>query len=71
MNNTGLNSAGPLTLRFFSIVNTIVLYNPQLVESEDAEPRIWRNRVYGGTGYTGGPTINYIGIFDSMVGQHL
>ena len=37
LNSMYLNREGPLTWEFFSIVNTTVLYNPWLVESEDAE----------------------------------
>lgn len=42
LNNTSLNCVGPLTLGFFSIVNTVVLHNPWLVQSMDTEPQIWR-----------------------------
>ena len=37
LNNMGLNCAGPHILRFFSIVNTTVLYSLWLVESKDVE----------------------------------
>lgn len=36
----------PLIRGSFSIVNTIALQDPQLVESADAEPQIGRNQVY-------------------------
>ena len=48
---------GPLVHRFYSIVNTTVPHNPQLLESVDAEPQrtmdtdesqIWRNCGCGG-----------------------
>ena len=48
---------------FFSVVNTSVLHNPQLVESMDVELQIWRNRVYGGL------TISYMQIFDCVEGK--
>ena len=35
LSSTGLNCEGPLTRGLFSTVNTTVLHNPQLVESED------------------------------------
>ena len=34
---------GPLTHRFFSVVNTILLHDPRLVESMDVELWIQRN----------------------------
>ena len=33
---------------FFSVINTTVLHDPCLVESEDTEPQIRRKHVYGG-----------------------
>ena len=36
----GLNCVGPLTLRYFSTVNTMALHDLQLVESVDVEPWI-------------------------------
>ena len=59
----GLNCAGPLIHGSFSVVNTIVLYDLRLVESEDVERWIRRNDVYGGL------TIIYTQIFDFVVGQ--
>ena len=58
----GLNYVGPLIQRFFSIVNTTVVHNQQLVESTDAEPRMKGNLGYGGL------TINYMGTGDSLEG---
>ena len=49
-----LNCMGPLIRGFFSIVNTTVLHDLQLIESADAEPRIWRKHGYRGTAYIEG-----------------
>ena len=43
LNNMGLNLKGPLTLGFFSVVNTAVLCDPWLLESKNPETRIWKN----------------------------
>ena len=37
LNNMGFNYAGPFIDRYVSIVNTTVLHNPWLVESQDLE----------------------------------
>ena len=47
----GLNYTDPLILVFSSIVNTTVPQDPQLVESMDMEPWIWRT-VNRTSGYT-------------------
>ena len=47
-NNMSLKSVGPLTGRFFSIVNTTVLHYPRLVDSMDAGLWVQRNCGYGG-----------------------
>ena len=39
---------GPLILRLFSVVNTIVLHNLRMTESSDAESQIQRNTVSEG-----------------------
>ena len=39
----GLNCMGPHTCGFFSVVNTIVLHDRQLVESSDVEPLTQRS----------------------------
>ena len=64
LNNKGLNHVGPLILDVFSIVNTTVLHDLQLVESADAnmkKPQIRRNHVY-----QGGPTAAYRQDFDCV-----
>ena len=38
-----LNCGGSLMCGFFSVVNTMVLHEPQLFESADVEPQTWRN----------------------------
>ena len=40
LNYTGLNCMGPFIWSYFSIVDTTVLHDPQLVESTDVEPRL-------------------------------
>lgn len=40
LNNMGVNCASPLIRRFVSRVNTTVVHNPWLVESEGAELQI-------------------------------
>lgn len=60
----GFELRGSLIHEFLKVVNTTVLYDPGLVESTDAEPWIQRNHVCGG------PTINYMRIFDYAEGQH-
>ena len=62
LHSMGLNCTGPLTHAYFSIVNTMVLHDPQLVEL------LMQNHEYGGIVNTEGPliqSINYkvIGIF--------
>ena len=42
LNDTNVNSLGPLLHEFFSIVYTTVLHDLRLVESSDVEPKIWR-----------------------------
>lgn len=63
MNNMGLNCVGLLIHSFFSVVNTTVLYNLQLVEYAYVEPQIQRNCEYGGL------TINDKWIFDCLEGR--
>ena len=66
---------GPLTHRYFSIVNITALHHPRLVESVDAEPLILRKSGCGGTADTEelvyrGLTVNYILIFDRGKQRH-
>ena len=49
------NYMGLLILGLLSIVNTILLHNPQLVKSVEVEPQ--RNCRYGA------PTVSYVWIF--------
>ena len=57
MNNIGLNCPGPL---IFSVVNTAVLHDPELVVSSVDELQMQRNQ---------GLNINYIRIFECGKGQ--
>ena len=41
LTNTGLNSAGPLTHEFFSLICITVVQDLWLVESENVEPGKW------------------------------
>lgn len=54
-NNMASNYMGLLILGLLSIVNTILLHNPQLVKSVEVEPQ--RNCRYGA------PTVSYVWIF--------
>lgn len=54
---------GPLICRCFSIVNTIALHHPQLVESKDVESKIQRNLGYRG------PSVSYTQLFKYTEGQ--
>ena len=65
LNNMGSTCARPLTCRFFPIINTIVLYDPPLVESMNVELWLWKKWIYEK------PAINYMRIFNSMEGQCL
>ena len=49
--------------QIFSTVDTTVLHDPQLLESMDVEPHIWRNWVSGGL------TLIYMQVFDCPEGQ--
>ena len=42
----GFEPRGSIYIWILSIVNIIVLHDPLLVESTDAEPQIWKNYVY-------------------------
>ena len=53
-----MNSVGPFNMWIFSIVNTIVLHNLRLVESENAQLWIQRKCI------DRGPTISYMQISD-------
>ena len=66
---------GPLTHRYFSIVNIPALHHPRLVESVDAEPLILRKSGCGGTADTEelvykGLMVNYILIFNCGKQRH-
>ena len=54
---------GPLICRCFSIVNTIALHHPKLVESKDVESKIQKNLGYRG------PSVSYTQRFKYTEGQ--
>ena len=60
MNNIGLNCPGPL---IFSVVNAVILHDPELVVSSVDELQMQRNHGYARL------NINYIRIFECGEGR--